>query len=113
MLKNLLYTAFRTLCPKIFTKSTNKIQQEISSSQTSGTYVAPNNGVVKLVGFSSLGEVNNITSGEAISVNTPGDNPYKAVSIFARKGDSILWKLSNHSGNNSYLYFFYSDFEAP
>ena len=45
MLKNLLYTAFRTLCPKIFTKSTNKIQQEISSSQTSGTYVAPNNGV--------------------------------------------------------------------
>ena len=41
MLKNLLYTSFRTLCPKIFTKSTNQIQQAITSSQTSGTYVAP------------------------------------------------------------------------
>ena len=113
MFKDLLYTAFRTLCPKIFTKSTNQIQQAITSSQTSGTYVAPNNGVVKLVGFSSQGEVNNLTSGEAISVNTSDDNAYKAVSVFARKGDSILWKLSNHSGSNSYLYFFYSDFEAP
>ena len=112
MFKDLLYSAYRTLCPKVFTKTTNQIQQAISAGQFTGTYTAPANGMVKITGHCMQCELSNAQSGEAFSIYS-GEVIYKSASVFCQKGDTVRWSLSENSGRTTALYFYYSDFETP
>ena len=112
MFRNLLFSAFRTLCPMVFSRTPNRIQQTIPSGQYSGSYTAPANGVVRVTGYSTQCEVNNISSGEAFSINS-SDKNYKTASVFAKKGDTVNWQLLSQTGQNTAVYFYYSGFELP
>lgn len=108
MLKDLLDAAFKTICPKVFTRRNNRIQEAIPSGQVSGTYTAPDDGLVKVTGHCVLCEINNDLSGEGVSVNSSGIC-FKMGSVFVKKGDSVQWQLSEQQGRNTYLYFYYSE----
>lgn len=112
MLKDLLYMAFRTLCPMVFSRTNNRIQQAISSGQESGSYTAPANGIVKITGHCNQLEINNTSSGDAFSF-TQGAVVYGCATVNVKKGDTINWQLSQQAGVNTYLYFYYSEFELP
>lgn len=109
MLKEFLASAFKTLCPKVFTRTPNRIQKEIPSGQVSGTYTAPDNGLVKVMGHCGQCEVYNISSGEQVSISS-STILYKTAGVFVKKGDSISWQLTEQQGRNTYLYFYYSEF---
>ena len=114
MLKDLLYNLFKTLCPRVFTTNAERLQQAIPSGQESGTYIAPANGVVKLVGHCVQIELYNQSTGESYSFSNANNTiMYKAVSVFVKKGDEITWQLSEQQGRNTNLYFFYSEFDVP
>ena len=108
MLKSLLESVFKTLCPKVFTRTQNRIREDIPSGQVSGTYTAPDNGLVKVTGHCVQCEVFNTSSGEQVCI-TSSESNFKSAGVFVKKGDPISWHLTEQQGRNTYLYFYYSE----
>lgn len=113
MLKNLLKSVFKTLCSKIFTTQTGRLQQQISAGENEGYYIAPDDGQVKLTGHCEQLELRNNSSGQSFSFANASKELvyYKDASVFVCKGDQVFWRLSrNTEGRNTNLYFNYNVF---